>query len=148
MIVAGSLQDADYEQAAVLGATRCLEGENKMCFHIAHQSQLWIAMVNDGFPRTADVPPPIDEVAARRAGLEARRIDGRPCHSPPTPQMLPYGGIQQPLRGPAREQPLRCFLQRRVVGHLSESECFNQRWAVGQVRDDAPIVGLQKALQN
>ncbi len=124
-----------------------VEGQNEMIARIADHAQFGIAMINDCFPGTSDLFAAANEVRTRRPALQTRGINCGGRDASASAHLLPDGRVQQApgrLRG---EQSSRGFLQRCEVGNTFEFHNLNQCRVIGQVGDNASIVGLEEVLQ-
>lgn len=131
-----------------LRTTREVGSENEMRFDIADDSDFGKAVIHHAFPRAANVPSPLDKVTAGGRGFEARGVDRRAGHAALASQVLANRRVEQASGGKAGQESLRGFLQRRVMRDFFQPQCLDERWAIGEMRDDAPIVRLQEVLQH
>ena len=128
--------------AALLGS------EYEMRLHITDHTQFGKAMINDGFPRAADVSSPAHEVAAGGTRLQAGRVDRRATNASLAAHVFLDRGVEQASGRRSGEQTPRRLLQRRVVRNRVELQGLQQRRAIRQMSDHAPIVGLQETLED
>ena len=142
--------DKEWAKLVHIGARAAagVEGENEMIARIADDAQFGIAVINDGFPGASDLFAPANEIGVRRPAWQPRAVNGRRPHATTSPHLLSHGRVQQASGGLNSQQSTPRFLQRRKVQNPLEFKRLDQCWMVGQVFDDASIVGFQKVLEH
>src|SRR5882724_12273484 len=125
-----------------------MTGKHKMTTGIADHAELGVTMINHGLPRLSDPAAATHEVAAGRAALQPGRVD-RGTLDPSLAAHLKTNRRVQEAPGASRsQQSSRRLLQSCKVRNPLQAEGLDQRRAVGQMRYNATIVGLEKVLQH
>ena len=122
--------------------------ENEMATRIAHQAQLGITVINDGFPGTGDAISTPHEIRAGAATFQACGVHGRRFYPSPATEMQSNGTFQKPLRLGQSQQATRRFLQRGEVRHAAKFQQLHQRRMIDEMGHHPAIIGLEKVLQH
>ena len=122
-------------------------GKYEVRRNIAHDRQFRKTVVNHLFPGSAHLGTTTDEVAAGHRAFETSRVDRRTSDLSATSKLQSNRLIEQLASKATDQQPLRRFLQGRVMRDMLQPEDLPQVGTVGQAGTDTPIIGLEKVFE-
>src|SRR5262249_31579545 len=124
------------------------DSEEEMAGAIDGPFQLGEAAVNDGLPMLLGAAPAADVVGAASATVQPGGVEGRPLDSLPAAAGGTDGGGEQPAGDREAQQTAAGLLQDGEVGDGLQAEGSPEVGVLGQVRDEAAVVGLEEGLED